>query len=60
MKNEKLGALLKSRRFWAAAAGLAAVVSSEVFGIKLDTDQVVAVATIVVAWIIGDTVRETK
>jgi len=60
MENNKLKSLLTSRRFWVAAAGLAAVVSSEMFGIKLDTEQVVAVATIVVAWIVGDTVRETK
>lgn len=60
MNNNKLKSLLTSRRFWVAAAGLAAVVSSDVFGIELDTEQVVAVATIVVAWIVGDTVRETK
>lgn len=60
MENNKLKSLLTSRRFWVAAAGLAAVVSSDVFGITLDTEQVVAVATIVVAWIVGDTVRETK
>ncbi len=51
---------MKSRRFWVAAAGLAAVVGQEAFGVQLDTDQLVAVATIVVAWIVGDTVRETK
>ena len=56
----KVTSLLKSRRFWVAAAGLAAVCSQEVFGVTLDTDQLVAVATIVVAWIVGDTVRETK
>jgi hypothetical protein len=60
MNNNKLGSLLKSRRFWAAAAGLAAVVSSEMFGVELDVEQVIAVATIVVAWIVGDTLRETK
>lgn len=56
----KFTSLLKSRRFWVAAAGLAAVVGQEAFGVQLDTDQLVAVATIVVAWIVGDTVRETK
>lgn len=60
MNNNKLSALLKSRRFWVAAAGLAAVVSSDVFGVELNTEQLVSVASIVVAWIIGDTVRETK
>jgi uncharacterized membrane protein len=59
MKN-KLSTLLKSRRFWAAAAGLVAVVGQDVFGVELDTEQLVAISTIVVAWIIGDAVRETK
>ncbi len=56
----KFASLLKSRRFWVAAAGLAAVVGQEAFGIQLDTEQLVAVATIIVAWIVGDTIRETK
>lgn len=56
----KIKSMVASRRFWVAAAGLAAVVSSELFGYTLDTDQVVAIATIIVAWIVGDTVRETK
>lgn len=59
MKN-KLTTLVQSRRFWVAAAGLVAVVGQEVLGMQLDTEQLVAVASIVVAWIIGDTVRETK
>ena len=58
--NNKLKSLVTSRRFWVAAAGLAAVVTSEVFGFSLNTEQVVAVAGIVVAWIVGDTLRETK
>jgi len=58
--NDKLKSLITSRRFWVAAAGLAAVVSSDVFGFELNTEQVVAVAGIVVAWIVGDTLREIK
>ena len=58
--SEKLKSLITSRRFWVAAAGLAAVVSSDVFGFELNTEQVVAVMGIVVAWIVGDTLRETK
>ena len=58
--NEKIKSLLTSRRFWVSAVGLVAVCSSEVLGIELDTEQIVGVATIVVAWVIGDTVRETK
>lgn len=57
--NDKVKSLVTSRRFWVAAVGLAAVVSSDVFGVTLDTDQLVAVAGIVMAWIVGDTFRET-
>ena len=39
MNNNKVTSLLKSRRFWVAAAGVAAVVSSEMFGVTLDTDR---------------------
>ena len=60
--------------FWPAISGLFkqdpapppvpekpdAVVGQDLLGVTLDTDQVVAVASIVVAWVIGDTVRETK
>ncbi len=57
---DKVKSLLKSRRFWVSAVGLAGIVSSELFGFALDTEQVVGIVTIVVAWVIGDTVRETK
>ena len=56
----KVTSLITSRRFWAAGIGLAAVVASDLFGVTLDTDQLLGVVTIVVAWIVGDTVRETK
>jgi uncharacterized membrane protein len=59
-KMDKVKSLLKSRRFWVSAVGLAGVCASELFGITLDTEQIVGVVTIVVAWVIGDTVRETK
>ena len=59
MNDSKFKSLLTSRRFWVSAVGLAAVCSSELFGISLDTEQIVGVATIVVAWVIGDTVRKT-
>ena len=55
----KLVALLKSRRFWVAAAGVIAVVGSEIFCMDFDTEQIAGVAAIVSAWIIGDTVRKT-
>ena len=57
--SPKIKSLLTSRRFWVSAMGLVAIVTSETIGIELDQTQLVSVATIVVAWVIGDTVRET-
>jgi len=56
----KWKSLLGSRRFWVSAVGLAAVCASDLFGIELNQEQMVGIITIVVAWVIGDTVRETK
>lgn len=56
---DKIKSLVSSRRFWVATIGLTAVVSSELFNIELNTEQLLGVTSIVVAWIIGDTVRET-
>jgi uncharacterized membrane protein len=56
----KLKALAKSRRFWVSAIGLASVVASETVGIELNQEQLLGIVTIVAAWVIGDTVRETK
>ncbi len=57
---DKLKSLGKSRRFWVSAIGLAAVVASDLFGVELTQEQLLGNVTIVVAWVIGDTVRETK
>jgi uncharacterized membrane protein len=57
---DKVKSLLKSRRFWVAAVGLVAVCASEAFNVELDIEQIVGVVSIVVAWIIGDTVRVTE
>tara|TARA_A100001201_G_C4063607_1_gene193473 strand:+ start:56 stop:247 length:192 start_codon:yes stop_codon:yes gene_type:complete len=56
----KLKSLLTSRRFWVSAVALASIVTSEAFGIELNQEQLLGIITIVVAWVIGDTVRETK
>lgn len=56
---DKVKSLLKSRRFWAAGIGLVAVVASEAFGVELDTEHLLSIVSIVIAWIVGDTVRET-
>lgn len=57
---EKWKSLVVSRRFWVSAVALASIVASEAFGITLNQEQIVGVVTIVVAWVIGDTIRETK
>lgn len=56
----KLKSLVVSRRFWASAVGLVAIVASEAFNYDLDVEQVVGIVSIVVAWVVGDTLRETK
>lgn len=56
----KWKSLLTSRRFWVSAVGLASVVASETLGIELNQEQLIGVVTIVVAWVVGDTIRETK
>jgi uncharacterized membrane protein len=55
----KWKALLRSRRFWVSAVGLIAVIASDTFGLELNTEQMVGIITVVVAWVIGDSVRPT-
>ena len=57
---EKVKSLLSSRRFWVSAVGLASVVASDTRGIQLNEEQIIGVITIVAAWVLGDTLRETK
>jgi hypothetical protein len=57
---DKFQGLVTSRRFWAAAIGVVAVVASDVFATDLNQEQLLGIVTIVVAWIVGDTVRETR
>lgn len=56
----KWKSLLTSRRFWVSAIGLVSVVAADVLGVDLNQEQMLGIVTIVVAWVIGDTVRETK
>ena len=55
--QEKLGALLKSRRFLLAVAGVAAIAAKELFG--LDEASTLSIAGIVIGWIVSDGVRPT-
>jgi len=56
----KLQTLLSSRRFLVAAAGLAAVLSEQLFGVKLTEEQIMAIMTIASAWVVGDSLRKTE
>ena len=51
----KLDGLLKSKRFWAAAAVVAVVVLKD--KVPLTEDQIQQIVWAVGAWIVGDSVR---
>ena len=56
--GDKIKALLKSRRFWAAIGGVVVVVLQDTIGLEPATaNSIVAVA---VAWIVGDSLRVTS
>lgn len=57
---DKVKSLIKSRRFWAASFGVVAVVASNLFEVELNVEQLTAIAVMVSAWILGDTVRPTE
>jgi hypothetical protein len=54
--SEKLGPLLKSRRFWVAVAGIVGIVF-DVFGFNLSPEQINHVVLLGGAWIVGDSLR---
>jgi len=53
----KIKSLLSSRRFLMAVAGVLAISLNTVLG--MDESQVLAMAGIIVAWILGDSHRPT-
>lgn len=53
----KIKALFQSRRFWLSLTAVIAIVFNEAFGIP--ESQVMEIATIVIAWVIGDSIRAT-
>ena len=50
-----IGELVKSKRFWAAAATIAVVVLKD--RLPLSEDQIQELVWVVAAWIVGDSVR---
>jgi formaldehyde-activating enzyme involved in methanogenesis len=58
--NEKLKALVQSRRFWVAIAGVATVVTQSLGITQLTQDQVEYVVLLAASWIVGDSIRKTE
>lgn len=56
----KFQSLLKSRRFLLLLGGMVAVFSKELLNIELNEEHLTGVLTIVSAWILGDSFRETR
>lgn len=53
-----LSDLLKSKRFWAAVAGIAAVVLKD--NLPIPEDQLTNLIMIIGSWIVGDSLRGTS
>ena len=58
--NEKLKALVQSRRFWVAIAGVATVVTQSLGVTQLTQDQIEYVVILAASWIVGDSIRKTE
>jgi len=54
-----LNDLIKSKRFWAAVAGIAVVVLKDKLPIALDEQQITTIVMAVGSWIVGDSLRAT-
>lgn len=58
--QDKIKALLRSRRFWAVASGLIVVVTKELGIADLDETQVQNIATLIAAWVLGESLRSSE
>tara|TARA_B100000745_G_scaffold46764_1_gene28123 strand:- start:536 stop:718 length:183 start_codon:yes stop_codon:yes gene_type:complete len=54
----KIQALVTSRRFWVAVAGVA-VVTFDGLGLGLTAEQTTNVVIVLGSWIVGDSIRKT-
>jgi hypothetical protein len=59
MQN-KIQALLQSRRFWVAVAGIIAVTTESLGVTTLSSDQIQNIVLLCASWILGDSVRKTE
>jgi hypothetical protein len=56
----KIQALLQSRRFWIAVAGVLAVTTESLGVTTLNSDQIQNIVLLCASWIVGDSVRKTE
>jgi len=56
----KIQALLQSRRFWVAVAGVLAVTTESLGITTLNSDQIQNIVLLCASWILGDSVRKTE
>lgn len=58
--QDKLRALVQSRRFWVAVAGVVAVTTQSLGITQLTQDQIEYVVILAASWIVGDSIRKTE
>ena len=58
--QDKLKALVQSRRFWVAVAGVVAVTTQSLGITQLTQDQIEYVVILAASWIVGDSIRKTE
>jgi len=56
----KIQALLQSRRFWVAVAGVVAVATESLGVTTLSTEQIQNIVLLCASWIVGDSLRKTE
>ena len=58
--KEKLDSLVRSRRFWVAAAGVAVVFLKEAVGVPLSEEQITQLVLLGASWIVGESLRSSE
>lgn len=56
----KIQALLQSRRFWVAVAGVLAVTTESLGITTLNSEQIQNIVLLCASWIVGDSLRKTE
>ena len=58
--NGAIQSLIRSRRFWAGVAAIAAPILNEKFGWGLSEETLTTAALAVVGWIVGESLRSSQ